>query len=201
MAQFDTTTAHEDQSAPQYPTPMLRWWVLLVIGVGWLLFGMVILQLDITSARAIAVAAGLLLVVAALSQLVDALAVRSHRWLHLALAAVFFVGGIVAMVWPDPTFVVLAQIVAWLLLFKGIANVVTALFVMPAGDGTRWLLLVLGLAEIAVAFWAAGVPSRSATLLALWVGLVALGKGVTDIALAVGLRSQEHSRRAGSVPG
>jgi hypothetical protein len=39
--------------------------------------------------------------------------------IHLALAAAFFIGGLVALIWPEPTFLALTRLVAWLLLFKG----------------------------------------------------------------------------------
>ncbi|HKS49657.1 MAG TPA: DUF308 domain-containing protein [Amycolatopsis sp.] len=168
------------------------WWVLLVLGVLWLVFAMLVLQFDLTSARTIALAAGLLLVVAAFSQLVTAQAARRWRWVHFALAGAFFVAGMAALVWPDPTFLVLARLVAWFLLFKGCADLLTG-FVARADEAFWWLFLVVGLAEIAVAFWAAGSTTRSAALLVLWVGVVALAKGVTDIALAFGLRTPERA--------
>jgi uncharacterized membrane protein HdeD (DUF308 family) len=165
----------------------VRWWVLLVLGVVWLVFGMLVLQFDLVAARSIALAAGLLLVVASISQLVTAQAARGWRWMHGVPAAAFFVGGMIALVWPDPTLLALARLVAWLLLVKGCADLVLALAVR-AGDTMWWLLLIVGLFEIAVAFWAAGVPSRSPALLMLWIALTALAKGITDLALAFGLR-------------
>lgn len=112
-----------------FPVAGLRvpWWVLLVVGVLWLVFGMVVLQFDLTSAKSIALAAGLLLVVTAFGQLVTAQAVPRWRWVHALLAALFFVGGMIALVWPEPTFHVLARLVAWFLFFKGCADLVVGL--------------------------------------------------------------------------
>jgi len=147
----------------------------------------VVLQFDLVSARSIALAAGLLLILASFSQVVTAQAARQWRWVHVALAAALFVAGIVALVWPDPTFQALARLLAWFLLAKGGADIVIAL-VLRTLDALWWVFLVVGLIEIIVALWAAGVPSRSAALLMLWVGLVAVFKGITDIVLAFGLR-------------
>ncbi|GAB2984401.1 hypothetical protein LWP59_18135 [Amycolatopsis acidiphila] len=61
---------------------------------------------------------GLMLIVAALSQAADVQAARGHRMVHAVLAGIFFTAGLVALVWPDPTFVALARLVAWALLFK-----------------------------------------------------------------------------------
>ncbi|HET6501485.1 MAG TPA: DUF308 domain-containing protein [Amycolatopsis sp.] len=163
------------------------WWALLVIGVVWLVFGMVVLQFDLVSARSIALAAGLLLILSSFGQVVTAQAARQWRWVHVALAAALFVVGIVALVWPDPTFQALARLLAWFLLIKGSADIVIALVVRTL-DALWWIFLVVGLIEIIVALWAAAVPSRSAALLMLWVGLIAVFKGITDIVLAFGLR-------------
>ncbi|TNC29123.1 HdeD family acid-resistance protein [Amycolatopsis alkalitolerans] len=173
-------------------TATVRWWVLLTIGIAWLVFGMMVLQFDLTSARSIALVTGLMLIVAAFSQLADVAAARGHRVVHAVLAGILFTGGLIALVWPDPTFLALARLIAWLLLFKGCANIVVALLLYGSG-ALWWLLLGLGAVEIVVAFWAAGVPSRSATLLVLWVGLTALTKGVADIVLAFGIRTWERA--------
>lgn len=178
----------------------VRWWLLLVLGVTWVVFGMLVLQFDLTSAKTIALAAGLLLIVASFSQLVTAQAARNWRWVHAALAAAFFVGGMVALIWPEPTFLALSRLVAWFLLVKGCADLVIALAVR-AGEAVWWLFLVVGLAEIVVAFWAAGALDRSAALLVLWVGLVALFKGITDITLAFGIRTWERAPVARPGPG
>lgn len=171
------------------------WWIPLIIGIGWLIFAMIVLQLNLTSAWAIAVAIGLLLIVASFSELVNALAAPNWQWLHALLAGVFFVGGITALVWPQPTFLALARIVAWLLFFKGCADIVLALG-RRLDDPLWWLRLILGASEIGIAFWAGDAPHRSALLLVLWVGLSAIGKGVTDIELAFAIRSL--TRRGGT---
>jgi uncharacterized membrane protein HdeD (DUF308 family) len=176
-----------------FPVAGIRvpWWVLLGLGVLWLVFGMVVLQFDLASAKSIALAAGLLLVVTAFGQLVTAQAAHRWRWIHALLAALFFVGGMIALVWPEPTFHALARLVAWFLFFKGCADLVVGLAVR-AEEALWWVVLVVAAVEIGLAFWAAGSVSRSAALLMLWIGLVAVVKGVTDIALAFGLRSRER---------
>lgn len=187
---------NESRTRP-FPMPGIRvpWWVLLAVGVLWLVFGMVVLQFDLTSAKSIALAAGLLLVVTAFGQLVTAQAAHRWWWVHALLAALFFVGGMIALVWPEPTFHVLARLVAWFLFFKGCADLVVGFAVRADEVAERslwWVFLVIAAVEIGLAFWAAGSLTRSAALLMLWIGLVAVVKGVTDIALAFGLRSWER---------
>jgi uncharacterized membrane protein HdeD (DUF308 family) len=176
------------------------WWMLAVTGVVWLVFGMVVLQLDLASASSLRLAAGLLLILAAFSHLLNTQVAVRWQWLHGALAAAFFVTGMVALVWPDPTYLALTRIIAWFLLVKGTADVFLALAARP-GDRLWGLSAVVGLLEIAVGFAVAGVPAGSIPLLPLWVGLIALSKGVTDLFQAFELRSSRVTEFTSSVSG
>ena len=92
-----------------------------------------------------------------------------------------------ALLEPFQTFGVLALLIGWYLLFKGVADVI---FSIVERDVLHlWgLLLASGIIEIAIGMWAIGYPGRSAWLLILWVGIGALIRGVTEIVLAFKLR-------------
>src|SRR6185312_8153032 len=64
------------------------------------------------------------------------------------LGVICIAAGIVAFFRPE------GSIVAWLLLFLGIFNVIAA--IMAHGMPLWWLTLIIGLVEIGLAFWAAG---------------------------------------------
>jgi deazaflavin-dependent oxidoreductase (nitroreductase family) len=100
---------------------------------------------------------------------------------------------VVAFVWPDVTFLALAAVIGWLLLFQGTFDVITALAYKPALWGMR---LAAGIIEIAVAFWAIGYPGRSFTLLAVWVAAVALSRGIGQILLAMAIRDHDKARES-----
>jgi uncharacterized membrane protein HdeD (DUF308 family) len=112
--------------------------------------------------------------------------VRGWRWLHGLLGVLFILTGIGALAWPDRTFLVIANLVAWFLLFKGTLDIVIAF--ASRGLDLWWIQLIVGILEIAIAFWAAGYPGRSAVLLVLWVGISALTRGITELVLAFQLR-------------
>jgi uncharacterized membrane protein HdeD (DUF308 family) len=177
---------------PAAPVRRARWPILVAVGVAWLLFAMVLLQFDFTSAWAIAISAGLLLIAASLGELINAMVTPGWRWMHATLAAGFFVGGIIALVWQEPTFLALARVVAWVLFFKGCADFVLALG-RRGEDALWWLRLAIGALEIAIAFWAAGSVTRSAALLILWISLLAVAKGIADITLAFELRARQRA--------
>jgi uncharacterized membrane protein HdeD (DUF308 family) len=182
----------EGNMAGTHVTGRLRtridWPVLAVAGVVWLVFGMVVLQLNLASAWSLRLAAGLLLIIAAFGHLINVQVAQRWQWTYGVLAAAFFVIGMVALVWPDPSYLALTRVIAWFLLVKGAADVFLALAGRPGGR--LWgLAAVVGLLEIAVGFGVAGVPAGSIPLLPLWVGLIALSKGVTDLLQALELRS------------
>ncbi|WAL68288.1 DUF308 domain-containing protein [Amycolatopsis cynarae] len=163
------------------------WWVPLVLGGAWLVFSLAVFQFDRASAWALSVVTGLTFIAMALCELAYSALPSGARWWHPVLAAAFFALGLVALVWPQPTFHALIRIVAWFLLVKGGSDLVAAL-ARPGGNGPWWLRLVLAAAAFGIAFWAAGSPAYSAAALVLWVGLSALLRGVSDILLAFELR-------------
>jgi uncharacterized membrane protein HdeD (DUF308 family) len=163
------------------------WWVFIITGVLWVFFAMIVLQFDIDSVAAIALAAGVVMLLAGANELAAAFLVRGWRWLRAILGMLFIGAGIAALTWPDVTFVALARILAWYLLFKGTFDIVGSLMQKGVFD-LWWMGLVSGIFELILAFWAVGYPGRASTLLVLWVGFSALARGITEIILAFHLK-------------
>lgn len=164
------------------------WWVPLLLGVAWMVVALAVLQFDITSVRTISLLFGVILIGAAVHEFADVFIAPGWRWLHGALSALFLIGGIATLVWPDITFMALANLIGWYLLFKGTFDVVAALSFRDRLE--LWgLVLAAGVLELVLAFWAVGYAGRSAALLILWVGLGALAKGVTSIVVAFQVRA------------
>ena len=158
------------------------WWVFLVTGILWILFSLMVLQFDLRSATAIGFLAGFMFIFAGFNEFAILAMVQGWKWLHALLGVLFVITGVLAVAWPNRTFVVVANLVAWFLLFKGTFDIFIA-FAMR-GQDLWWVQLIAGILEIVIAFWAAGYPGRSAVLLVLWVGISSLMRGVTEIVLA-----------------
>jgi uncharacterized membrane protein HdeD (DUF308 family) len=174
------------------------WWIFLITGVCWLIFSMIVLQFDIDSVKAIALAGGIVMIVAGMNEFLALFLFRGWGWLHALLAILFVGGGLAALTWPDVTFVALARILAWYLLFKGTFDIVTSLILRGQVE-LWWTMLIAGAFEVLVAFWAAGYPGRATTLLVLWVGFSALLRGITEIILAFQLKGL-HDASGGMAP-
>ncbi|MET0761763.1 MAG: DUF308 domain-containing protein [Thermoleophilaceae bacterium] len=163
------------------------WWLYLITGILWLWVTLIILSLDIDTVYAIAILFGFVAIGAGINEFF-AIGVSTRGWkiVHGILGVVFIAAGIVAFFRPQGTFVALAAIVAWVLLFKGIFDIILALVSHPAH--LWWVGLIVGTVEILLAFWAAGYFRGSAILLVAWVAALTLLRGITEIVLAFRLR-------------
>jgi uncharacterized membrane protein HdeD (DUF308 family) len=166
------------------------WWLFLLIGILWILFGMFVLSYNVGSLLALAVFAGVTFLMTGITQIVSAGRARDWRWLYLIGGALSIIAGIMAFVWPHRTLLVLAGILAWFLVFKGIVDVVGAL--TNHGRPYWWLGLILGVLELLLGIWAAGYPGRSLFVFVNLVGVYAVFYGFTELFAAFDLRGLGH---------
>ena len=169
------------------------WWLMLITGIAWILVSAILLRFDYTSVSSISILFGIVALFAGAAE-VGVLFLAAGWWklLHAVLAIVYIVAGIVAFIHPGDTFLALAAIFSFFLVFAGTFDIVIA-------SSTRheievwWLQLVGGIIELALGFWAAGYYGRSATLLVAWVAAFTIIRGVRDIVLAFRVRELQHA--------
>jgi uncharacterized membrane protein HdeD (DUF308 family) len=165
-----------------------KWWLFLVTGILWLWFSLIVFRLDLTTVYAISILFGVVAIFAGVNEFFS-IPASSTGWkiAHGLLGVLFIVAGIVAFTRPGGTFVNLAAIMAWVLLFKGIFDVIASL--MFRDVELWWMRLIAGVAEIALGFWAStGEFGEKAVTLVVIVGAIALTRGVTEIIVAFQLR-------------
>jgi uncharacterized membrane protein HdeD (DUF308 family) len=166
------------------------WWLFLILGVLWILFGMFVLSYNVGSLLALALFAGVTFLMTGITQVMDAGRAESWRWLYLVGGILSILAGIVAFIWPGRTLLVLAVILAWFLVFKGIVDIVGAL--VHHGRPYWWLGLILGILELLLGMWAAGYPGRSLFVFVNLVGIYAIFYGFTELFAAFQLRGLGH---------
>jgi uncharacterized membrane protein HdeD (DUF308 family) len=185
-------TTHETQIGRPFARPIeqatSRWWIPLIIGILWLIYAFVVLSFTYTTIWAIAIFAGVAFIAAGIVEFVLAAVLDSWQWLHALAGVLCIAAGIVAFVWPGETFLVLAAIIGWFLLFRGTFNIVESLLVKDYVE-QWWLILITGILQVAIALWAVGYAGRSIAVLVVWVGAWALTEGVMNIWAAFRLRS------------
>ena len=64
----------------------------------------------------------------------------------------------------------------------------------PAASGGQlwWIQLVVGIIEILLAFWVAGSFKEKTILLVVYVGIIGISRGVTELILAFKLKGLER---------
>src|SRR6185437_1274126 len=165
-----------------------RWWIFLVTGIAWLVFALLVFQWDYTTVYAISYLFGVIVLVAGLNEFV-AIAVSTTGWkiVHGILGVLFVIAGIWAVVHPHNAFATLAALIGFFLLAKGIFDLTVA-FMTKGYFDLWWMQLMLGILEILFAFWVAGSFRNKAILLVVYVGIVALSRGITELFLAFKLK-------------
>ncbi len=163
------------------------WWTFLIAGAAWFVISVVVLQLNLTSAGAVGVLLGVVFLISAIEEFF--VASVSGGWVGHERGVFFLIGAIWSFADPVGTFVSIADLLGFLLIFKGTLDLIESI----AGQDVNsvwWLGLIAGLLELGLGFWAAQqyFPARAALLL-LWVGFYALFRGISSIVFAFQLRS------------
>jgi len=168
------------------------WWLLLITGLGWMLVGLILLRFNYTSVHAISLLFGFVAIAAGVLEIgMIFLAAGWWKLLNGVLALAFLVAGVVAFIHPGNTFVALAAVFSFFLLFAGTFDIIQSISARHEIE-VWWLQLVGGIIEILLGFWAAGDYGRSSILLIAWVCAFALIRGVRDIVLAFRVRELQR---------
>jgi uncharacterized membrane protein HdeD (DUF308 family) len=168
------------------------WWLLLITGTGWIVVSVILLRFDYTSVRAISILFGIVAIAAGLFE-IGALILAGGWWklLHAVLIVAFFATGIISFIHPGDTFVALAAVISFFLIFAGTFDIVMSISARKEIE-VWWLQLIGGIIEVALGFWAAGYYGRSAVLLVAWVSAFAIIRGIRDFVVAFRIREVQH---------
>jgi len=111
---------------------------------------------------------------------------------HLLLGLVDLAAGVIALVWPGPTALVLVLIVGIWAVIGGFVELFAA-FQSGETAGTRALFILGGLVSIAFGVVLFARPGVGAVTLALLFGLFSIIYGVSEIVMGVELRRTGHT--------
>jgi uncharacterized membrane protein HdeD (DUF308 family) len=166
------------------------WWIFLVIGTLWLLFAIMVFRFDWRSVSAISIVFGVIMLAAALDEVLAAFAGGQSGWmvaLRLVVAAALVVIGVIAFIHPGNTFAALAAVMSFYFIIKGAFSIVVAIATRKDAE-LWWLLLLFGFAELLLGFWAAGDFGHRQILLIVWVGAAAFLRGISAIVFGFRVR-------------
>jgi uncharacterized membrane protein HdeD (DUF308 family) len=170
-------------------TQMMPWWLFLITGIAWLLISMVVLRFNISSITTVGILLGALFLAAALNEFFTSAVVDTWRWAHILLGILFVFGALWGFFQPKEAFWALASVLGLLLVLQGSMTLIASIM----AKGPLWGLgLAVGILEILLGFWASQqYYVVQARLILIWVGLMALFRGVGEIVLAFEVRRAE----------
>jgi uncharacterized membrane protein HdeD (DUF308 family) len=111
---------------------------------------------------------------------------------HLLLGLISLAAGVIALVWPGPTALVLVLIIGIWAVIGGFVEIFAA-FQSGETAGTRTLFILGGLVSIAFGVVLFARPGVGAVTLALLFGLFSIIYGVSEIVMGVELRRTGHT--------
>src|SRR5271165_5926405 len=167
------------------------WWAPLLTGMAWLIISVIVLRVNTTSVATIGVLMGVIILAAMANEFLIAAVRQRWQWAHVLLGILFLGGAIWAFVHPFGAFWSLASVIGLLLILEGGFVLITSIDSRVI-NSAWWLGMFAGILMLFVGFWASqqALPAR-AVLLIIWVGLLALFRGITEIVLAFELKSAE----------
>jgi uncharacterized membrane protein HdeD (DUF308 family) len=165
--------------------------------VGWGIFlgivtaalGILLMVYPLAAATVTTILIGCILIVAGVIDIV--LALRSHTagtfFLRLLLGALYAVAGVLLLASPLWGVTVLTLVLGWVLIFEAIFAVVLAFQMRPV-SGWGWFLfdavITAFLGVLILAHW----PSSSIWAIGTLVGAAVLVRGITRIAVSIGMK-------------
>jgi uncharacterized membrane protein HdeD (DUF308 family) len=173
------------------------WWVLLVSGGAWLVIAWLVLRMNATSLATVGILLGFVFLLAGINEVaVSAMVSGGWRVWHVILAVIFFLGALWGFIRPVNTFFALASVLGLILILYGTFEIIEGI-ASRAVNPYWWLNLTLGILLVLLAFWVSGSDrvyalAQRSYLILFWVGLMAIFRGISQIALAF---SVHHVRK------
>src|SRR5262245_44790987 len=93
------------------------WWLWLLAGLAWLVLGFIVLSLRPASITACVILIAIAFWLGGITQFALAFVLTGGwRWIAIVGGILAMAAGLAALVWPEPTLVVISVFVAWYLL-------------------------------------------------------------------------------------
>lgn len=170
-----------------------HWGWLLALGILFIVLGMLALGMLVSVTLASMIMMGIILVIAGVSQLVNAFKYKSWKGFfgHILIALLYLVGGVLVIYDPVLASTLITAMLAWILIVIGITRLVMA-FTLRQTRGWMWIVLA-GIASIVMGvIILSNWPISGLWVIGLFIAIELLMSGWSYVFLALGLRSLVH---------
>lgn len=174
-----------------------NWWLVALRGVFAVLFAVLTLAWPDVTVLALVLLWGIYVLVDGVSAIALGFAVPGHSWPNVVLGVIGVLAGILAIVLPGVTAVVLLVIIAVWAIVAGLVQLVGALLLRRV-MAHAWFLIVTGLLTLALGVVLLIHPEVGALALVTTIAMFALIWGISLILLALRLRGLGNRLAAGT---
>jgi uncharacterized membrane protein HdeD (DUF308 family) len=166
------------------------WWVVALRGVFAVLFGFLALVWPGITVLALAILFGAYVLVDGVMSAAVGFSDRSSsdRWWYVFLGVLGVLAGLVTLVWPAITVIVLLVAIAIWAIIAGVLQIVAAIRLRKV-ISNEWFLGLSGLLTLALGVLLIVQPAEGAIALVVAIGIFAIVWGVILLALAFRLRA------------
>jgi uncharacterized membrane protein HdeD (DUF308 family) len=167
-----------------------HWWLFLLTGIAWFVFSLLVFQWNYTTVYAVSYLFGVVAIVAGVNEFLQ-IAVSTPGWkiVRGILGVLFVIAGIAAVVHPRSAFETIAALIGFFFLFKGIFDFATA-FLTRSELELWWVSSSSASSRSCSPSGSQAIFRERTILLVVYVGVIALTRGVTELIIAFKLRGQ-----------
>ena len=167
------------------------WWALALRGLFAVLFGLLCFFIPNITLLALVLLFGAYAFLDGIFDLVSAVRSPSHHWALVLEGIVGIIIGILTLMWPGITGMILLYLIGFWAIFTGVLEIVAGirLRVVIANEA---LLILMGILSLLFGLFIIIFPGAGALAIAFWIGAYALVFGIMLIALAFRLRGFSH---------
>ncbi|PZT98327.1 MAG: hypothetical protein DI624_07885 [Brevundimonas sp.] len=164
------------------------WWAVLIRGVAAVIFGVLVFAWPGISLLSLIIVYGAYAVVDGVFALVSAFQSKgSGVWSLVLVGIVSVAAGLIALVWPGVTALILVLIIGWAAVFRGVFEIVAAIRLRKRLPN-EWLLILAGVISILFGAVLIAAPGPGALALLWLIATWAVIFGVALIVLAFRLK-------------
>ncbi|WP_221338155.1 HdeD family acid-resistance protein [Kutzneria kofuensis] len=168
-----------------------NWWLVALRGALAVIFGILTLAWPGVTLVALILLWGIYALVDGISSIALGAAVRGHRWANVLIGVVGVLAGLVAIMLPGETAVVLLVIIAIWAIVAGVIQVAAALALRRTLKHA-WFLVVTGALTLVLGIVLLLNPGAGALALVTTIAVFALIWGISLILLALRLRGLRY---------
>ena len=193
MSTSRVAVSHADRDHVRVVELMARnWWLVALRGALAVIFGILTLAWPGVSLLALILLWGFYALVDGISSIALGAAVRGHRWSNVLIGAVGIIAGLVAILLPGETAVVLLVIIAIWAIVAGVVQIAAGLALRRA-IAHAWFLILTGGLTLVLGIVLLLNPGAGALALVTTIAIFALIWGISLILLGFRLRGLRES--------